>query len=46
MRRFESGIQDAEFPGRYTRDEARFTGGRERIFNEEDKRDEPTDHLT
>lgn len=46
MRRFENGIQDAEFPGRYARDEARFNGGRERIFSKEDNSDEPTDHLS
>lgn len=44
-RRSESAYQDAEFPSRYVLDEARFTGGRERICSKEDDRNEPTAHL-
>lgn len=31
MRRPETAVMDCEFPGRYTLDEARFTGGSVRI---------------
>ena len=36
MRRTERAIADAQFPTRYYLDEARFTGGRDPIRNEED----------
>lgn len=44
MRQSEHPAMDAEFPGRYTLDEARFSGGRERIFSKEDTNHESTSH--
>ena len=46
MRWLEHEIPDAEFPTRFTLDEARFPGGRERIFNKEDHPHEPTADFT
>ena len=45
MRRPDSRDIDLDFPNRYALDEARFTGGRERIRNKEDKQDGPTANL-
>ena len=45
MRRPELRATDIEFPSRYTLDEARFSGGSERIRNKEDKQDGPTANL-
>lgn len=42
MRMSERTVCDADFPGRYTLDEARFPGGREKTINREDDKDEPT----
>ena len=46
MRQSERGAQDIQFPTRYTLDEARFRGGKERIFNKEDAAHEPTTDFT
>ena len=43
MRRFDRAPADAELPTRYALDEARFTGGRDHICNEEAKNEPPTD---
>ena len=43
MRRSERSAADAELPTRYALDEARFKGGRDHIYNEEDKYEPPTD---
>ena len=45
MRRPDPRAIDIEFPGRYTLDEVRFSGGSERIRNKEDKQDGPTANL-
>lgn len=44
MRRSEKAPVEMEFPTRYALDEARFSGGREHIRNEEDKHESST-HL-
>ena len=43
MRQTERTPANAEFPTRYALDEARFKGGRDHIYNEEDKYEPPTD---
>lgn len=42
MRRPEHPHSDIEFPTRYILDEARFTGGHERICSKEESHHEPT----
>jgi len=46
MRQSDLKMPEAEFPTRYALDEARFSGGRERIFNEEGENHEPTADLS
>lgn len=42
MRQSERSFPDLECPTRYTVDEARFPGGRERIINKEELDHEPS----
>lgn len=44
MRAFEINYQNPEFSGRYTLDEARFTGGQERIVHKEAHKHESNAH--
>ena len=44
MRWLEHPCADAEFPGRYTLDEARFPGRREPLQHKEDDIHEPQPH--
>ena len=46
QRYFDQSPQDAEFPGRYVLDEARFSGGNDPIRNREVKENEPATDLT
>lgn len=46
MRWLEPTPRDAEFPTRYTLDEARFPGGRDRIHNKEENEHEPAADYT
>ena len=41
MRWHEPAPMQPEFPGRYTLDEARFTGGKDRSRSKEDDKHEP-----
>ena len=45
MRRPDPRAIDVDFPSRYTLDEARFSGGSERIRNKEDIPNGSTTHL-
>lgn len=45
MRAFEFNFQSPEFSGRYTLDEARFSGGRERIVHKEAHKHESHAHF-
>ena len=44
MRFSEKSIGELDFPCRYILDEARFAGGKERIFNKEEPKHEAPEH--